>query len=73
MAPGTALGFFWAIGGATFKNLSFHRELIVLQLQLNGGSCIVSLRTSQSWLLKSLTGMVAVVKNGKSTTFASTA
>jgi len=60
MSPGTALGFFWALGGLLHNTFA----QILLIVRQKGGICTVSQSTLLSWPFALLSGMAAQERDG---------
>lgn len=65
MSPGTALGFFWALGGISSTSLINAAVPLTLdQRQLRNVNSIVFLLTLENWPCGLLKNMVAAERNG---------
>lgn len=65
MCSGTALGFFWALGGMLTPSAGVHQGLTDRQRPLSGGNYIVSLLILVSWLYVLPTNTGPATRNGQ--------
>lgn len=64
MCPGTALGFFWALGGSCTAFDTWNESNVILQLPRSDESSIDFPQTWGNWPCVSQTNMVQVTRNG---------